>query len=234
MSPPSTSVFPELVVSSWPFRLNTVIYDPLLRIDVASWDLEILEEAPDLIWVPPALVDPRRSYRKRSKALIEALDQNQPLLRAVYQVEEGERVEVHPVCSDDVERELGAWAQGHGLTTSDLSLRRLEQLLDRLSEWDAARHHAFCADWWESFELPSGATRPSAFRTASAPGGSLYVEDGDRERGLRSWQEDLDNRDFETFSLWAVLRAHWGWRLEFSDQPRPRFAALQRLEELFS
>jgi len=224
---------PELVVSSWPFRVGTIIYDPLLRIDVASWDLEDLVEQPDMLRVAAPLLNPLLPYRKRSEALIRELTGDQDLLRAVYQVDPDQDVTVAPRVSDDVERELGGWLRERGLTINDIGLRGLPSLLDRLADWPADRHHAFCADWWEAFEQPAAAPKPSMFRTMAGPGGQLYRQTYKDDAALRAWKTDSDVTAFGGFSLWHALRVHWAWRLEFADQPKPVFPVLARVAELF-
>ena len=229
----SETIQPELVVSSWPFRLGTIIYDPLLRIDVASWDLEDLAEHPDMLRVATPLLNPLLPYRKRSTALTRELAKDQDLLRAVYQVETGQDVTVQPQLSDDVERELGAWLRDRGLALNDIALRVLPAFLDRLADWPADRHHAFCADWWETFEQPSAAPKPSTFRLMAGPGGSLYRRAYQGDAAVRAWRADAEETAFGGFSLWHALRVHWAWRLEFPDQPKPSFPVLDRLKDLF-
>jgi hypothetical protein len=227
-------ITPELVVSSWPFRLGTIVYDPALRIDVASWDLDEVVEQSDFLPVAARLLNPLRPYRKRSEALIGALTSDQELLRAVYQVDEEEDVRIEPVPSDDVERELAAWLKPRDLSMADISLRNLPELLDTLASWPIERHHSFCADWWETFEQPASAAKPSVFRIQAAPGGRLYNAAFSLDTAMARWREDCDSTEFSEFSLWQALRAHYAWRLEFASEPAPTFPVLTRLEQLFT
>lgn len=229
----SATIHPELVVSSWPFRLGTIVYDPELRIDVASWDLDQLIEEPDLLGVAAGLLNPLRPYRRRSDALIEALTADQELLRAVYQVGEDEDVTVAPQVSDDVERELTGWLRPFGLSIADLALKRLPDLLGTLSDWDAEDHHAFCASWWETFEQPSDAPRPSSFRAHAGPDGKLYTASFSAADALTMWRSDCRVDSLSDFSLWQALRAHWAWRLEFSSEPEPVWDLAGRVAQLF-
>lgn len=227
-----STIYLELVVSTWPFRTGVLVYEPLGRLRIAEWDLLELSADPVIINQYGTVLNPLLPYRRRARTVLADLAADQELLRTALGITD-ESLHVEPELSDDVERELALWARKHNCHINDLALESLDPLLTKLEGWDPADHHAFVADWWENFERPASLQEPSELRTASGPGGALYTAmTPDRESALALWREEIDC-PINEFSLYTALRCHWGWRLEFSDQPRPEFPVFERLRELF-
>jgi len=222
----------EWVLSSWPFRLGSIMYDPILQMDVQAWDLQDLADRPGLVTVPPYMLDPRRDYHERSKELADCASKDQELLRALYEVDLDSDTVIQAKSSGLVPDEMNQWLKEYGLEWDSLSIDNIHNLMDQLEEWSMEDHHRFCADWWETWEIPHRPERPSIFRQEAGPGGTVYrgVYGDD---ALLAWQEEQKSLGLSDFSMWAVLRSHWGWRLEFSDQPRPQFPVLGQLDKLF-
>jgi len=222
----------QWVLSSWPFRLGSILYDPILQMDIQSWDLQDLTDAPGLVQVPAEMLDPRRDYKTRSKELARESIKDQELLRAMYELDIEGNTELRPTVSSLVPKELNTWLKTYGLEWNDLALNSLDSLMSTLESWSMEEHHLFCADWWETWEMPHRNDHPSTFRQEAGPGGSLYASVYG-EDALAVWQHEQSSLGLSDFSIWAVLRSHWGWRLEFSDQPRPQFLVLDQLDAFF-
>lgn len=222
----------EWVLSSWPWRLGSILYDPVVQMDVQAWDLQDLAERPGLVTAPPTMLDPRRDYQERAGELSCYAAADQELLCALYEINPEVQAQVQPKVSQMVPQELEEWLKPYGLEWKDLALDNLQGLLVQLESWSMERHHEFLADWWETWEVPHQTDRPSIFRQDAGPGGSVY-RGVYGEDALLAWQEEQTSLGLSDFSLWAALRSHWGWRLEFGDQPRPNFKALDQLHQLF-
>ncbi len=223
---------PELVVSTWPFRTGVVVYDPATRNDVVEWDIADAAADPAVMRRYGALLNPMNAYRPRAEAILAALAGTQEALRLGIGLDpEDDSVEVRPVLSDDVERELGTFTAAHGLRVADLSLSRLHRLLATLEERSEEDHHDFVASWQETFSAQT--QRPTFVRAIAGPGGGLYTAvHADPAEAEAAWLSDA-SAGLESFSLWTALRAHWAWRLEFSDQAAPSFPVFADLARLF-
>lgn len=218
----------ELVVGGWPLRSGVSVYEPLTGAGIAAWDLGELAAEPHMLKGYADVLNPARPYRKRAQATLDVLADEQQLLREVLGVPDGEDVQVVPVLSDDVERELGDFAACHELKLRDFALPAVPQLLAHLRSLDVADHHAFLLDWWKRFEARPGAESP----LLAGPDAQLYHAAFGPEHALGAWQADQD-ASAATFSLWTALRVHWAWRVEFADQPEPRLKALGELRRMF-
>ena len=222
----------EWILSSWPFRLGSILYDPIQGMDIRSWDLQDLADHPQLFQVERADLDPRRPDTERLKGLMNHALQDQELLRAMYEIQDEDPRPVGPVASNLVAEDVGEWLKSYDLQWEDLALNSLEGLFAKLEAKSLEDHHLFLADWWETWEMPPRDGGPSIFRQETGPGGSVYkgVYGDD---ALEAWKHEQSDLGLADFSLWAALRSHWAWRLEFSDQPRPSFPVLEQLDGLF-
>lgn len=222
----------EVVVSSWPFRTGSVVYDPLTGTDVAEYSLAELSAEPRVTRRLARLLDPRRPYRRRAEALLEDLSSQQELLSNAYG---SEGREVVLLLSDDVERELDRFAREWGLTLAMLlNPLRLEELLQNLEERSLEEHHEFVSTWWEAFARPRSMSGPSSFRLESGPDGQLFgAMTSDRKLAAALWKRSCESMSLSEFSLWDALRLHWAWRLEFKRYRRPQFPLYEQMEELF-
>lgn len=221
----------DWVLSSWPFRLGSVLYDPIMSIDIASWDLENLQSHPGLCSVEPELLDPRKPYARRAQELINQASGDQHMLRALYELPEESGTLVQVYNSDMLSDQVGEWLRERGMDWPDIQLDCLEGFLASLEDMSVEEHHAFLSDWWETWETPER-SGPSLFRNQAGPGGGLYGPVYG-EDALQAWQDEAETLTMSDFSLWSAMRVRWGWRLEFSDRPKPTFPVLDRLDELF-
>lgn len=221
----------QAVLSSWPWRLGTVVYEPVLGLDLASWDLHDLQENPQWVSAPKALLDPRSNYKKRGKALLEWLTDDQELLKTVYQDRSPEAEKIALELSPLPEEELDQWLKERGLSFDAIQLSQLDLLLEELLGWEPERHHQLLADWWERWEIPHR-TGPSAFRQKAGPQGTVYGSFEDQARQV--WQREIEGFDLDDFCLWSAMRVHWAWRIEFNDAPWPGLKVLDQLDQLFS
>ena len=223
----------EWILSSWPFRLGSILYDPIQQMDIRAWDLQDLSDHPDLFRVDIQDLDPRLPDHKRIKGLMKSALSDQELLRAMYEIQDEDPRLVGPHASNLVAEEVGAWLAPYNLKWDDLALDGLEGLFNKLEALSPQEHHTFLADWWETWEVPYQDGKPSIFRQEAGPGGSVYASVyGDD--ALEVWKTEQKTLSLADFSLWAALRSHWGWRIEFPDQPRPNFPVLDKLDQLFS
>lgn len=221
----------EWILSSWPWRLGSILYDPIQGMDIRAWDLQDLADHPELFDVNLADLDPRVDGKKRIKALSRKALEDQELLRAMYEIQDEDPRKVSPQNMNLVEEEVGEWLSPYGLSWKDLQLDRLEKLFDRLEKMSPEEHHGFLSDWWETWEMPRPDDRPSIWRQETGPGGSVYAQVYG-EHAMEVWKNEQQSLGLTDFSLWAALRSHWGWRLEFPEQPRPQFAVLEQLDRL--
>lgn len=237
----------QVVLSSWPWRLGTVVYEPLLTSDLASWQLSDLEEQPfasppqglaspipqslssQWLGIPAALLDPRKESSARGRALLAYLEADQQMLLSAFQLVSPEAQQVCLELSELPEQQLSSWLSERGLSIEDISLANLEGFLEMLLSWEAEDHHALLADWWEQWEIPHR-PGPSAFRTECGPKGTVFASYGDQARSV--WLREVESTDLDSFSLWSALRVHWAWRIEFADQPWPGLAVLPKLNQL--
>lgn len=220
----------DVVLSSWPWRLGSTIYEPVLGLDLASFDLQELKNDPQWVPVPAELLDPRKDYKERGRALLAWLESDQQSLLDLFHVISPDADSVCLELSDLPEQELSDWLQEYDLELKDIQIDNLEGLLEELLGWPREKHHQFLSDWWERWEIPHR-PGPSRFREQAGPDGSVFGSYGDKGREV--WAEQTKELSLEDFSLWAALRAHWAWRIEFSDQPWPGLPVLGKLPELF-
>lgn len=220
----------DVILSSWPWRLGTVIYEPIIGLDLASFDLQDLKESPDWVPVSKEMLDPRRRSEERGRELLAWLESDQESLQTLFQAVSPDAEEVCLSLSDIPEVELDTWLQKYGLSLEQIEIGNLEELLEELLGWDRERHHEFLSDWWERWEIPHR-QGPSAFRQSAGPEGSVFGSYGDEARDV--WRRELMGLSLEDFSLWAALRAHWAWRIEFSDEPWPGIPVLAEVDSLF-
>lgn len=224
----------EAVVSSWPFRLDTVVYDPISGQDIAKYQLiELREDLKRARNLAP-LLDPRRAYRQRATRLLSDLGKDQELLRVAFAVPNA--IEIQLSSSDDVERELGRWASSHNVQSRMLlDPSRLPSLLDSLDMLTAHEHFSMISDWWEDFERPRVHEGPSLWRqTAAPPDGRVFLRlSENRERAWQLLLSGWNGLSLEEASLWGVLRIHWAKRLEFPRRKLPPLPLWDDLEEIF-
>jgi len=225
----STLIAP-VIVSAWPWQLGTTIYDPLLGLEVAGWELDELREMPDWVDIPFALLDPRRPLKERADELLAVLNGDQHMLLSLYEIGSPGSKKVTLQFSEMPLEELTIWLEKRELNLEEIQLDSLESFLSKLAAMPIEQHHGFCADWWERWELPIR-DQPSRFRSEAGPAGSLYkAAYGDAAQGC--WEREIDNLDLDDFCLWSALRLHWAWRLEFSEQAWPGLKPLDELRSL--
>jgi hypothetical protein len=225
------SVNLAVIVSSWPFRLGTIVSEPNTGASLFEWDLADLREQSDWTGIREtwgALYNPTLAYEQRANALLRAVSASQEYIRDRLAIDPDDPTELNLVLSQEYVDGLRAFAEARGLKLKLLTLGRLGSLTEWLEGLPEAEHHAFCADWLATFHPASD---DGTFRALAGPGGSLYRRVyGDLAQA--AWEAD-QREDLSSFSLWTVLNAHWGWRLEFSDQPAPRFASVAAVREMF-
>jgi len=222
----------EWILSSWPFRLGSILYDPIQGMDIRAWDLQDLSDHPGLFTVDLSDLDPRRPDAQRIKGLMKAGLEDQELLRAMYEIQDEDPRLVSAKASNLVAKEVGAWLKNYNLSWNDLDLNNLEGLFNKLEALSPEQHHQFLSDWWETWEIPYQDGKASIFRQEAGPDGSVYASVYG-EDAKEVWQTEQATLSLTDFSLWAALRSHWGWRIEFSEHPRPRFQVLEQLAKLF-
>lgn len=222
----------EWILSSWPWRLGSVLYDPIQGMDIQAWDLQDMVDHPGLYDVAPKDLDPRRPVSERIVPLHQKALLDQELLRAMYEIRDEDPRLVGAKISDLGERELENWLEPYGIAYQDLGLDAVDGLYAKLEDMSPEEHHHFLSDWWETWEMPYPPGQSSIFRSEAGPGGQLYAATyGDD--ALEVWQTEQKTLGLHDFSLWAVMRSHWGWRLEFPDQPRPEFPVIEQLDQIF-
>ncbi len=206
----------EVVVSSWPFRLSTVVYEPLSGVTLAQFDPLALVGTPDALPGLEDIVEPKVPYRRRADAALAVLNADQAHLRAALDVDEDDPSTVVLTVSDAVEKALAAFCDRHALPVGLFAAHRIDELFDALEQRSVAEERAFLADWWSTFEAQDDAPLADP----------LYGPDG-RDR----WQADVDSGP-AGFSLLVALRVHLAWREEFPEAPRPRISAIDALSRM--
>lgn len=225
------SLTAEVVLSSWPWRTGSIVYDPVLGLDLSSWELTDLRDHPEWVTVDAQLLDPRANYDERGKGLLSHLEADQPLLTTMYQIRSPEAEEVCLELSEMPEEKISDFLSEWDLQIEDIQIDNLPRLLDTLLSWPIEKHHAFLADWWERFEIPHR-DGESAFRSGAGPEGTVYGSFGDQ--GLSVWKREIEGLDIQDFCLWAALRVHYGWRLDFPEEPWPGLPVISEIDSLFS
>lgn len=217
----------ELVVGAWPLRGGVSVYEPLTGRSIAAWDLDELQDEPQTLRAYADVLNPARPYRKRASAALALLRDERELLHDALGVPSDDDVTVVPVLSDDVERELSAFAREHKIRLRDLALPSLRSLLNHLTQLPVEAHHRFLADWWRQFE----GQQPSPL-TLEGVNAKLYAAAYGDEHAKAAWEAD-QRTSVGAFSLWTALRVHWAWRTEFADCPPPKLEAMSELRRLF-
>lgn len=209
-------------VVSWPFRLGVLVRDSTLQIDLAAWTIDDLAHLDTVDAVRLLdIVNPGLPYRIRRDAVLAFLEHNPDMLdtlrEAYYDADEDDtpdEIAINLVADDRVDALVRSYALTCDIPVGLLALPRLGELLEHLDTRPLADHALMLRTYRTLIErrpLPD-----------DAMGEGMRLFGGDED----AWRDAYDT-PLAAFDLNTALRAHWGWRTEFSDLDRPDFRAVR-------